>query len=101
MKHSFLFKYNLDSLATVKRLVAKFIEEYNTIMPRSAFKGQTPDEMFFGKAFDIEKRLAEGRTKAREKRLEFNRALSCDACNIDFDHLYSSNERREVVELSN
>ena len=57
--------------------------------------------MFFGNVPDIEKRLAEKRAKAREKRIEFNRALSCDKCNIDFAHFYSSNERREVVELSN
>jgi len=34
-KHSFLLRYNLDSLATVKRLIAKCIDEYNTIMPHS------------------------------------------------------------------
>ena len=101
LKHSYLFKYNLDSLATVVRLIAKYIDQYNTLMPHSAFRGQTPDEMFFGNAPDIEKRLAEERTKAREKRIEFNRMLSCDACNIDFNQLYSSNERGEGIELQN
>ena len=101
LKHSFLFKYNLDSLATVKRLIAKFIDEYNTLMPHSAFRGQTPAEIFFGSAPDIEKHLAEERTKAREKRIEFNRALSCDTCDIDFRHRYSSNERGESIELQN
>ena len=101
IKYSFLFKYNLDSLATVKRLITKFIDEYNSIMPHSAFRGQTPDEMFFGNALDIEKRLAEERRKAREKRIEFNRALSCEDCQIGFNHLYSSNERGEGVELQN
>ena len=100
-KHSYLFKYNLDSLATVKRLIAKFIDEYNTLMPHSAFRGQTPAEIYFGIAPDIEKHLAEERTKAREKRIEFNRALSCDACNIDFNQLYSSNKRGEDIELQN
>ena len=93
MKYSLLIKYNLDSLVTVKRLIAKFIDEYNTIMPHSAFRGQTPDEMFFGTSPDIEKRLAEERAKAREKRIEFNRALSCDACQMGLNHIYSSNER--------
>jgi putative transposase len=101
IKYSFLFKYNLDSLATVKRLIEKFINRYITIMPHSAFRGQTPDEIFFGNAPDIEKRLVEERTKAREKRIEFNRALSCDACNIDYSHLYSSNERGAGIELQN
>ena len=102
MKHSFLFKYNLDSLATVKRLISKFINEYNTIMPHSAFRGQTPAEIFFGTAPDIEKHLAEERIRAREKRVEFNRALSCDTCDIDFRHRYSSNnERGEGIALQN
>jgi len=102
LKHSYLFKYNLDSLATVKRLIAKFIDEYNTIMPHSAFRGQTPDEMFFGTARDIEKHLTEERIKAREKRVEFNRALSCDTCDIDFRHRYSGNNQRgEGIELQN
>ena len=101
IKYSFLFNYNLDSLATVTRLIAKFVDEYNTVMPHSAFRGQTPDEMFFGNAPDIEKRLAEERRKAREKRFEFNRALSCEDCQIGFNHLYSGNEREVVIELQN
>ena len=101
LKHSYLFKYNLDSLATVKRMIAKFIDEYNTLMPHSAFRGQTPAEIFFGSAPDIEKHLAEERMKAREKRVEFNRALSCDTCDIDFNQLYSSNRRGEGIALQN
>ena len=101
IKYSFLFKYNLDSLATVKRLIAKYIDEYNTIMPHLAFRGQTPDEMFFGTSPDIERRLAEERARAREKRIEFNRALLCDACNIDYSHLNISKEGGEGIELQN
>ena len=102
LKHSYLFRYNLDSLATVKRLIAKFIDEYNAIMPHSAFRGQTPVEILYGTAFDIEKHLAEERIKAREKRIEFNRALSCDTCDIDFRYRYSSNsEREEGIALQN
>jgi len=96
-----LFKYNLDSLATVKRLIAKYIDEYNTIMPHSAFRGRTPDEMFFSTTPDIEKRLAEERARVREKRIEFNRALSCDVRNFDYSHLNMSNERGAGIELQN
>jgi len=85
----------------VRRLIAKFIDEYNTIMPHSAFRGQTPAEIFYGTAPDIERRLAEERTKAREKRVEFNRALSCDTCDIDFRYRYLGNERGEGVALQN
>jgi len=101
LKHSYLYKYSLDSLATVKRLIEKYIEDYNALMPHSAFNCQTPDEIYFGTAPNIEEHLVTERAKAGEQRMEFNRALSCDTCNPDFNYLYSSNEGREVVELQN
>ena len=70
-------------------------------MPHSAFRGQTPDEMYFSNASHIEEKLAKERMEAREKRIEFNRASSCDECQIGFNHLYSSNERGEGIELQN
>jgi hypothetical protein len=37
----------LDSVATIRRLVAFYIHEHNHVLPHSAFRGQTPDEMYF------------------------------------------------------
>ena len=65
LKYSYLYKYSLDSLTTVKRLIEKFIEDYNTVMPHSTSKCQTPDEMFFGKASSIEEQISKGRLEAR------------------------------------
>jgi hypothetical protein len=101
LEYSYLYKYSLDSLTTVKRLIEKFIEDYNTVMPHSAFKCQTPDEMFFGNASSIEEQISKGRLEAREKRIEFNRALSCDECNLSFNQIYPGHERGEVAELQN
>jgi hypothetical protein len=38
----------LDSITTVRRLVAFYVDEHNRVLPHSAFCGQTPDEMYFG-----------------------------------------------------
>ncbi len=47
---------------------------------RSAFQGQTPDEMYFGTGQHIPQQLQKARLAARRKRLETNRALSCQTC---------------------
>jgi putative transposase len=47
LKHQWLFLYSLDSVATIRRLVAFYVHEPNTVLPHSAFRGQTPDEMYF------------------------------------------------------
>jgi transposase InsO family protein len=48
LKHQCLFLHQLDSLATIRRLVAFYVQEHNHVLPHSAFRGQTPDEMYFG-----------------------------------------------------
>ncbi len=48
LKHQWLFLHSLDSVPTVRRLVAFYVDEHNRVLPHSAFRGQTPDEMYFG-----------------------------------------------------
>jgi len=48
LKHQWLFFHSLDSITTVGRLVAFYVDEHNRVLPHSAFRGQTPDEMYFG-----------------------------------------------------
>ena len=48
LKHHWLFLHALDSVPTVRRLVAFYVDEHNRVLPHSAFRGQTPDEMYFG-----------------------------------------------------
>jgi hypothetical protein len=48
LKHQWLFLHSLDSIATVRRLVAFYVDEHNRALPHSAFHGQTPDEMYLG-----------------------------------------------------
>jgi transposase InsO family protein len=47
LKHQWLFLNTLDSVARVRALVEFYVNEHNTKMPHPAFRGQTPDEMFF------------------------------------------------------
>jgi hypothetical protein len=46
----------------------------------SAFKGQTPDEMHFGKRSDILKQLNDARMFARQTRLAANLVVTCCKC---------------------
>ena len=50
LKHHWLFLHPLDSVTTVRQLVAFYVGEYNRVLPHFAFRGQTPDEMYFYEA---------------------------------------------------
>ena len=80
LKHHWLFLNSLDCLERVRTLVAFFVDEHNTKMPHAAFRGQTPDEVFFGTAPNLSRELDAARAKARELRLAANRSLSCGRC---------------------
>lgn len=80
LKQNWLFLHPLDTAATLRRQVAFYVEEHNSVMPHSAFKGQTPDEMYFGKGEEIPDQLAEARAEARARRMEENRARQCAVC---------------------
>jgi putative transposase len=67
LKHPWLFLRSLDSVTTVRRLVEFYVQQHNQVLPHSAFRGQTPDEMYFG-------------TGARRARVEANRSAVCGTC---------------------
>jgi hypothetical protein len=48
LKHQWLFLHSLDSVTTFRRFVEFTVQEHNRALPHSAFRGQTPDEMYFG-----------------------------------------------------
>jgi len=70
-------------LVTILKLVAFHVQQHNTVMPRSAFRGQTPDEAYFGTGDDIPDELAAARVKARRKRLAVNQAQACSKCEAE------------------
>src|SRR5688572_29355911 len=48
LKHQRLFLHSLDSITSVRRLGAFYVDEHNRVLPHSAFRGEKPDEMYFG-----------------------------------------------------
>jgi transposase InsO family protein len=80
LKHQWLFLNSLDSLETIRRLISFYVDQHNTVIPHSAFKGETPDEKYFGTGSGIAENLAVSRTIARQKRREVNIARRCSAC---------------------
>jgi hypothetical protein len=75
-----LYLNSLDTIPRLRELVAFFVEAHNAQMPHAAFRGHTPDEMYFGTATNLGDELAAARKRAMEKRLAENRAKSCDHC---------------------
>lgn len=80
LKHTWLFLHPLDSVGKVRNLVKFYVEEHNASIPHSAFKGQTPDEIYFGRGEGVPDLLAKARASARETRMEKNRAQQCAVC---------------------
>ena len=82
LKHQWLFLNTLDTLQTVEKLVAFYVQEHNTRLPHSAFRGQTPDEMYLGTGGNVPTELAAARQQARQARMEANRKRTCSACEL-------------------
>jgi hypothetical protein len=80
LKHQWLFLHSLDSAATIRRLVAFYVHEHNHVLLHSAFRGQTPDEMYFGTGMAVPAELASRAAAARRARIKGNRSMSCAAC---------------------
>ena len=80
LKHQWLFLHPLDSIAKARSLVDFYVTEHNSRLPHSAFRGQTPDEMYFGTGGAVPNRLAAARRAARDARLAANRARQCAVC---------------------
>lgn len=82
LKPQWLFLNSLDSVGSVRRLIEYYVDEHNSVLPHSAFRGQTPYEMYFGTGDRISEDLESRRKDARARRLAVNRARSCRACEV-------------------
>ncbi len=80
LKHSWLYLHGLESESGLRRLIAFYVQAHNEVMPHSAFHGQTPDEVYFGKGNTVVADLAIGRVRAREARMDRNRQTRCGVC---------------------
>jgi hypothetical protein len=80
LKHQWLYLNTLDTVATLDRLVGFYVIEHNTRLPHSAFRGQTPEEMYFGTGQQVPEQLEAARQAERRKRMETNRKMNCPQC---------------------
>jgi hypothetical protein len=80
LKHQWLFLNSLDSVESVRRLTSFYVREHNGRLPHSAFRGQTPDEMYFGTGGGVVDELDASRKIARAARVAVNRLRSCRVC---------------------
>ena len=80
LKHQWLFLNTLDSVRTVEKLVAFYVQEHNLRLPHSAFRGQTPDEIYFGTGGNVPDELEAARQTARQARAEADRKRTCGVC---------------------
>jgi putative transposase len=80
LKHQWLFLHSLDSVVTIRRLVAFYVHEHNHVLPHSAFRGQTPDEMYFGPGDRVAAGLAAHADAARRARVAANQSAFCATC---------------------
>ena len=80
LKHQWLFLNTLDSAATVRRLVSFYVAAHNEEIPHSAFRGQTPDEVYYGRGSGVPEHLEAAKARAWATRLEANRLASCGIC---------------------
>jgi len=80
LKHWWLYLNTLESIDDVRKQTEFYVDQHNRVIPHSAFKGQTPDEMYFGKGNDIPSQLSDDRIVARQARLAANRAVTCSKC---------------------
>jgi hypothetical protein len=51
-----------------------------SLLPHSAFRGQTPDEMYFGTGDAVPAGLTSSAAAARRARVEANRSAACETC---------------------
>jgi transposase InsO family protein len=79
LKHNWLYLHQLDNFVGLEKLVGFYVDQHNTI-PHNAFRGQTPDEMYFARGGTVPEELAAAGRAARAARVEANRKLSCSDC---------------------
>ena len=62
----------------VESLIEFYVAEHNTHLLHSAFRGQTPDEIYFDTNEGIPEQLKENRPKARSACLVWNQQATCE-----------------------
>jgi transposase InsO family protein len=77
LKHRWLYLHRLDTLESVRTLVAAYVADHNDLIPRVELGGRTPNEAYEGRPAPA---LEDACREARARRLEANRKTSCGVC---------------------
>ena len=80
LKHQWLYLNTLDTVTTLEKLINFYVSEHNARLPHSAFRGQTPDEIYYGNGNHIPQELELAIKAARQARMEANRKRTCPRC---------------------
>ena len=85
----------------MRKLVTFYVQQHNEHEPHSAFKGQTPDEMYFATGADVPEKLLAAQLIAKQARREDNLARSCSACRTTEPNLVAIEPKAETAIPSN
>ena len=80
IRSRWLYIHTLDSFQVLERLLEKYFNDHNELIPRAELSGRTPNEAFFGQEDDLRARLRMEHTQARIRRITENQARTCPAC---------------------
>ena len=81
LKHRYLFTFPLTNFETLEKGADFFFNESNTVIPHSALKGGTPEEVITGKWNEEKIKELQNQAKmARELRSKTNLSLQCPIC---------------------
>lgn len=83
LRHQWLYLHALDTIDSVRRLVAKYVEDHNALIPRVELGDRTPDEAYAGAELDLRARLTAAHAEARRARAAANRTVTCGTCVTD------------------
>ena len=81
LKHRYLFTFELTNFEALEKGADFFFTESNTVIPHSALRGGTPEEVVMGKWNEEKvKELRDQIKTARELRSKTNLSLQCPIC---------------------
>jgi hypothetical protein len=70
----------LETKHTIESHVSRHVDAHDRVLPHSAFRGQTPDDMYFGTGDAVPADLTSRAAAARRARAKANRSASCATC---------------------
>jgi len=80
LKQQWLHLNALDTVTAARRHVSFYVDAHNNQIPHGAFRGQTPDEVYWGTGDYVPGELETVKNAAQQARLEANRVTSCHEC---------------------